>query len=163
MTPFANGDFEEQLAPDQPAGWYYLRQAKIDEGRPRAGHVITFTNQVNGRGCGRLCKPLASTAARWRSCRCNCGSKPAMSGQAGSPKNSAKVLVSFFDEDRVPVGEQTVGPWSGSFSWSRRAARIKVPPQVRVAIVAMGLLGATGELSCDDVEIRPGASRLAKR
>jgi len=29
-----------------------------------------------------------------------------------------------------------------------------VPPKARVAIVAVGLLGATGELSIDDVEIR---------
>ena len=64
------------------------------------------------------------------------------------------MLVSFFDENRVPVGQQTLGSWTWHASIGSAAAReLKVPPTARVAIVAVGLLGATGELSCDQLSI----------
>ena len=51
------------------------------------------------------------------------------------------------------VGEGTLGPWRGSFAWKKTSTRIRVPPQAREAILRIGLLGATGEVSVDEVSL----------
>jgi hypothetical protein len=48
-----------------------------------------------------------------------------------------------------------IGPWQGTFPWRRVTGRVKVPPHAREGIVNMGLLGGTGEVSFDDVQIHP--------
>ncbi|MBI3839362.1 MAG: protein-L-isoaspartate(D-aspartate) O-methyltransferase [Planctomycetia bacterium] len=164
LTPLANGDFEEQLDPGKPAGWYYVRQARLDTSGPvaTAQHCIAFSNRVPGRSSQALQaigvdgREVAELAVElWVQAR------DVEQGQ--TPDQRAKVLVTFFDENRVPAGQQALGPWVGSFDWQRRSARLKVPPNARVAIVAVGLLGATGELACDQLGIRVASSRIAIR
>jgi protein-L-isoaspartate(D-aspartate) O-methyltransferase len=71
-----------------------------------------------------------------------------------TPDQAPRFLVTFFDEDRVPIGQATVGPWSGSTPWTRQHARFKVPRSSRMAVAMIGLLGATGELGFDGLELR---------
>jgi protein-L-isoaspartate(D-aspartate) O-methyltransferase len=164
LTELVNGDFEQQLDTDKPAGWYYVRQATIEPGGPPAevGHCITFNNRVPGRNSqalqaigvdGRQVAELAVDI--WVQAR---HVEPGL-----SQDQQPRVLISFFDENRMPVGQQAVGPWTGSFDWQLRSAHLKVPPTARVAIVALGLLGATGELSCDQLAIRLANGRTAAR
>lgn len=164
ISDLVNGDFEQMLDADKPAGWYYLRQAAVVAGGPQGaeGSCITFTNRVPGRSSqalqalgvdGRQAGQLVVEAwVRGRNLA---------AGQ--DAEQSARMLVSFFDDDRVPVGQQVVGPWQGSFDWQRKRAMLKVPPTARVAIVAVGLLGATGELSCDNITVREVNPRTAAR
>ena len=65
LTPLVNGDFSRALEADQPAGWYYVRQASLATPDPAAGaeHCLTFANQVGGRSSQR-CKPSALTAGK---------------------------------------------------------------------------------------------------
>ncbi len=157
VTTLVNGNFEDLLDTDRPAGWYYVRQATIEPGgpTPNAGHCMTFSNRVPGRGSqalqaigvdGRQVTELVVDV--WVQ------AKDVKEGQTNEQR--AKVLVSFFNDDRSPVGQQSVGPWTGSIDWIRRTARLKVPPDARVAIIGIGLLGATGQLSCDELTIRAG-------
>jgi protein-L-isoaspartate(D-aspartate) O-methyltransferase len=168
VTPVANGDFEHFLAPGVPVGWYYLRQATIEEGGPptsgnsaAAGHCLTFRNRVVGRNAqvlqalgvdGRQAAELVIDL--WIRAR-----------DVGPPKgdDGAKLMISFFDDDRGPVGMQTIGPWTGSLDWQRRSAHVKVPPAARTAILGIGLLGVTGELSVDQVQVRMANPRAASR
>ena len=167
-SPFSglvNGDFERLLPGDQlPDAWYYVRQARVDEAgpTPTAKHCMKFSNQVPGRSSQALQaigvdgRQVAELVVElWVQAR------DVKTGQ--SPEQRAKVLVSFFDDDRVPVGQQTVGPWNGSFDWQRRSGRVQVPSNARVAIIAIGLLGATGELACDQLVVRVANSRTAQR
>ena len=56
-----NGDF--QNAPDgQPAGWYYVRQAKVESRRPDAGRQVPHFSK---RYAGPRCTGLASGRRRW--------------------------------------------------------------------------------------------------
>ena len=80
-----------------------------------------------------------------------------------SPEERASVLVSFFDENRGPVGQQSVGPWTGTLRVAASQRRVVVPPKARVAIIAVGLLGATGTLACDQILIHPTNPRTASR
>ena len=164
MTELVNGDFENQLEGGKPAGWYYVRQASLEprDGQNGASQVLSFVNRVPGRGSQAL-QAIGVDGRRVAELSVSL----MVEGHDLAPGQAAdqlpKVLVSFFDDDRNPVGEQIVGPFKGTFAWNRRTARLKVPENARVAIVAVGLLGGTGQLTCDDIEIRQGAPRVAKR
>jgi protein-L-isoaspartate(D-aspartate) O-methyltransferase len=64
-----------------------------------------------------------------------------------------RLELNFFDEQRAPIGSQRLGPWLGTRQWQRHQARIRVPAQARLAVLAVGLFGATGQLYVDDVMI----------
>jgi protein-L-isoaspartate(D-aspartate) O-methyltransferase len=64
------------------------------------------------------------------------------------------MAITFYDELRATVGRVFIGPWQGTFDWREVTAREKVPPRAREAIVHIGLFGATGELSFDNIRIR---------
>jgi protein-L-isoaspartate(D-aspartate) O-methyltransferase len=164
MTELVNGGFEEQLDAGKPAGWYYVRQASLKprDGQNGASQTISFVNRVPGRGSQAL-QAIGVDGRHVAEVAVSLLVRGHEIGQGPSPDQSARLLVSFFDDDRNPVGEQSVGPFQGSFAWTRRSARLKVPSEARVAIVAIGLLGATGELSCDEIEIKQGLNRVAGR
>ncbi len=82
---------------------------------------------------------------------------------AGGPRDGGALVISFFDEQRNWLGEQTVARWRGSFQWRRQSGRALVPSEARIATLAIGLFSATGQLSCDDVVVRPGPSRTAAK
>ena len=58
--------------------------------------------------------------------------------------------------DRAQIGDTWVGPWRGTFDWQRVSDKVRVPPKAREAIVRIGLLGATGEMSFDDIRDAEG-------
>jgi protein-L-isoaspartate(D-aspartate) O-methyltransferase len=158
LSPLANGDFESLLEGGRPAVWYYLRQASLASGGPSASsrRCLAFANRVpryysqalqaigvDGRRVAQLEVSLAV----------KCEEVERASPLEGA--SGAKLIVGFFDADRRPVGQQVLGPWLGSFDWRRERNRSRVPREARLAIVAAGLMGATGRFWCDDVEIRP--------
>ena len=65
------------------------------------------------------------------------------------------IVISFFDENRATLGEASLGPWRGTFGWRGESKLIAVPSKTREAILRIGLLGATGEISFDAIELRP--------
>ena len=73
--------------------------------------------------------------------------------------DQAKVIVEFYDKDRAPIGHGGLGPWSGSFPWQRQRVRLAVPPRARLAVVGIGLFGAVGEISFDQLEVHSAALR----
>jgi len=161
LTPLVNGDFETLLSPGVPAAWFYLRQAKLTPGAAtdRLGNYLHFANAVAGRNSQALQsigvrgdKVHQLTIEAW------------VSGQNVQPavptdlQDGAKLRVTFFDADRKTVGEQTVGPWRENFAWRKHSAAVRVPPTAIGMTVAVGLFGATGEFSCDDITVRPAAA-----
>ena len=63
-----NGDFEESnVSGDQPVGWYYVRQGKVEaDGRTPAAANASRLRTTRRAGPHRHCKRSASTAARSR-------------------------------------------------------------------------------------------------
>ena len=47
-----------------------------------------------------------------------------------------------------------VGPFQGTSAWKQVAQRFRVPPDTREAIIRIGLFGATGEISFDEVQMK---------
>ena len=151
-----NGDFE-LTAGDQPeaAGWHYQRQMKIvsDKEAPQGGHYAAFSNAEPGRGSqalqglavdGRKVKALdVSLYVRGRNIR-----------RGQNAEELPSLVVVFYDENRAIAGQGIVGPWTGTFGWQPESRRIEVPPKAREAIIRIGLFGAVGELSLDDIELK---------
>ena len=81
-------------------------------------------------------------------------------GQA--PDQLPQLSIMFLDENRAPAGHVTVGPWRGSFPWQRKSGKIRVPATAREGIVNIGLLGGTGEISYDDVQLHAVGARAEK-
>jgi protein-L-isoaspartate(D-aspartate) O-methyltransferase len=169
-----NGDFEE-LVPKPPSatetaepgepstsakdnemslvGWYYQRQLTVeDTNAPHGSHYITFRNSEPGRPAqalegisvdGRKVSELS--VSLW------------IRGKDIRPGNASEQLpvvnLTFYDDHRMQCGMAYVGPWRDTFEWRKVIDKVRVPTKAREAIVRIGLSGATGELSLDDLKI----------
>jgi protein-L-isoaspartate(D-aspartate) O-methyltransferase len=156
VDPDAAKQEGEEKPPEMiPDGWYYQRQLKLVEAAdaPEGKHYVTFSNTSPGRGAqalegmpvdGRKVKELKVTL--W---------VKGKNIQAGSTNEQLPAVgVMFFDADRAQIGYTWVGPWRETFDWQRVSDKIRVPPKAREAIVRIGLLGATGEVSFDDLRVQ---------
>jgi len=74
------------------------------------------------------------------------------------PDDLPCIIVTFYDDRRATVGEESVGQFEGTFAWREETARIRVPLKAREAIIRIGLLGAVGELSLDGLRLSPTAA-----
>jgi protein-L-isoaspartate(D-aspartate) O-methyltransferase len=148
-----NGGFESVDGENRPLGWYYVRQAEV-VAAAAGQRCLRFRNETPGRGAqalqaigvdGRQVQMLdVSIAVEARSVR------PGPSATQDLPR----LALSFFDEQRAPLGTQTLGPWTGTIPQATKQKRIRVPPRCRLAVVAVGLFGAVGELSVDEISVR---------
>jgi protein-L-isoaspartate(D-aspartate) O-methyltransferase len=154
----ANGDFKH-VAADQPVGWYYVRQGKVEPaGGTPGGNCLSFRNDAPGRAAqalqavgvdGRLTQEI-ELSLRVRGQKVQPGSLP---------EQHPSLMIAFFNANRQPVGRHRIGPWSGSFEWAEKHLRIKVPVSARLASVEVGLWGATGEISVAAVALKVIASK----
>ncbi len=152
-----NGDFKKVAGrPPQPVGWHYVRQLTVvsDGQSPSGKDYVSFRNQEPGRSCmalqgfavdGRKVPQLdVSLVVRGREIR-----------QGQTPQELPVLSITFYDEKRATLREEGVfGPWVGSFNWRTDRTRIAVPVRAREAILRIGLLGAVGELSVDEIELK---------
>jgi protein-L-isoaspartate(D-aspartate) O-methyltransferase len=74
--------------------------------------------------------------------------------QGQTPNQLAAIVITFYDERRAAVGEASVGPFSGTFDWREESDTVRVPLRAREAILRIGLLGATGRLSLDNLTLK---------
>jgi protein-L-isoaspartate(D-aspartate) O-methyltransferase len=153
-----NGGFETAVGdPPVAVGWHYQRQLELIVGRdaPVGKNYVKFKNATAGLGCqalqgfavdGRKVTQLQlSVDVRARDVR---------PGQDG--KQLAGAIITFYDERRAAVGEDGIVGWRGTFDWQTESKTISVPQKAREGIIRIGLLGATGELSLDQIEIKAG-------
>lgn len=150
------GSFEHESAETHAAeGWYYLRHARleVDPTAPEGNHVIDFTNDVPGRSA-RALQALAIDGRAVASVEFALWVRGRDIKVGRTPDEQPCLAIVFFGEDRTPVGERgTIGGWSGTFAWREESASVPVPREARMAIVWIGLLGATGEIAFDDIRM----------
>ncbi|MEN6558046.1 MAG: protein-L-isoaspartate(D-aspartate) O-methyltransferase, partial [Thermoguttaceae bacterium] len=151
-----NGGFEDAGGdPLSPTGWHYQRQLKVTESKdaPEGHRYITFTNTLPGRNSNALqgfavdgrkvSRLTVSVRVRGKDIR-----------QGQDARQLPAVTIGFYDENRAWLSEAAVGPWRGTFDWQTESRQISVPPKAREAIVRIGLLGAIGEVSFDDLRVK---------
>ena len=151
-----NGGFEEPAGEGGSIpGWYYERLLTWEVGAdaPEGEHFVTFRNDQPGRPAhllqgfaidGRQIAEL-EVAGRVR-CR---------NVQVTSSEEIPSIAVSLYDQERRDLGISWVGPFKGSFNWTQVRKRFRIPPEAREGILRIGLFGATGEISFDDVRVVP--------
>ncbi len=159
-----NSGFEEFVGETGlPNGWHYLRQGEVvSDGAPVGENYLRFQNSEPGRGC-RALQGMGINGLQVKKIKMSVrvaanGVRP---GQAARQLpgfgitfyDKNRDMVEFYDENGDKVTSDGVGPWRGSFPWQTQSKTIDVPPQAREAIVRIGLFGAVGEISYDEVTI----------
>lgn len=151
-----NGGFEKELLdsgslPD----WYYQRQLERveDATAPEGRYCIVFRNTEPGRPAivmqgmavdGRYVTRLEVSA--WARC------ERIRAGRDADEQPT--VAITFYDQNRAPLGTRTLGPLRGPSPWHQYRAEVRVPPAAREAILRLGLFGAVGQIAFDDVRVR---------
>jgi len=151
-----NGDFEEEIPENGfVAGWYYQRQLKHMEEvlAPSGQFYVQFKNEtaglpahlmqgfaVDGRAVDKV---VLSVSAKCEDVK------------QGNAKTEVPVAsVTFFDKKRETIGYSYIGPFTGTKTWKNYDREIRVPKGTREALVRIGMFGATGSVSFDNVMIR---------
>jgi protein-L-isoaspartate(D-aspartate) O-methyltransferase len=150
-----NPSFEEVLPESgEPTGWYYVRQMKVvtSEDAPHGKNYATFGNEEPGRGC-RALQGFAIDGRKIHQLQVSCMVKASNAAVGIAPDQLPQFAIIFLNENRAPAGHVAIGPWSGTFGWQNKSGKLKVPPSAREAIVNIGLIGGTGEVSYDDIQM----------
>jgi protein-L-isoaspartate(D-aspartate) O-methyltransferase len=158
-----NSGFEEVIAASgEPTGWYYVRQMKVVTApdAPEGRNYATFSNSEPGRGC-RALQGFAIDGHKVHELELSCMVRGTDMASGLARNQAPQCAVLFLDENRATVGQGALGPWRGTFEWKRVTGVVKVPPSAREGIVEIGLLGGTGEVSYDDVQIQPPKAKKA--
>ncbi|MAD79575.1 MAG: protein-L-isoaspartate(D-aspartate) O-methyltransferase [Pirellulaceae bacterium] len=152
-----NGNFERKPGENGfVTGWYYQRLLtwETDPVAPEGEHFVTFKNEQQGRSAhllqgfpidGRQVAELTVSAKMkytnvWYPLR---------------PDSFPSLAITFYDANRKELGMFWLGPFRGDSAWKSESKTFRVPLQTREGILRIGLFGATGELSFDDVKMTP--------
>ena len=150
-----NSGFEEFVGETGlPNGWHYLRQGEVITGDAPVGqNYLQFQNSEPGRGC-RALQGLGINGLEVKKIEMSVrvAATDVRPGQA--PHQLPGFGITFYDKDRDMIKSDGVGPWRGSFPWQKQSKIIEVPPQTREAIVRIGLFGAVGQISVDEVKLQ---------
>jgi protein-L-isoaspartate(D-aspartate) O-methyltransferase len=150
-----NGGFETIAGdPPAPTGWHYQRQLDLvgDKDAPEGKNYISFKNTTPGRGSQAL-QGFAVDGRKVVQLRLSVKVRGRDIHPGPNGKQVAAVVVNFYDERRTPLGEAVFGTWRGTFDWQSETRSLNVPLKAREAIIYIGLLGAVGEVSFDDLKI----------
>jgi protein-L-isoaspartate(D-aspartate) O-methyltransferase len=149
-----NGDFELPLGDNGfLQGWYYERLLTLesDARSPQGRQYVTMRNQDAGRAAhvmqgfpidGRkIVRVDFSVWVKYANTR--------------TGPNDAKpaAAITFYDDRRAEVGIVLLGPFLGDSGWREVSRSGRVPVRAREAILRLGLFGATGEISFDNVRM----------
>ncbi len=151
-----NGGFEQSTAiKGVPDGWYYVRQGTLTQpgDAPEGRAALTFSNSTPGRFAQAL-QAFGVDGSQVRELDVKLFVKAAdVRSSPLNPDQRPRLIVNYYDLTREQVGEADIGPWTGTFDWTEKQARVPVPRNARMAVLYIGMLGATGEISFDGIEL----------
>lgn len=149
-----NGSFEQDENDDGRAdNWHYQRQVERVTGDARDGEVfLTFKSEEPGRPAQML-QGLALDGRHVAFVNLSVDVKLKSATPGPEAYDRPAMVIHFYDHVRRSLGEGVVGPWLRPSDWERIGRRIAVPPTTREAIVRIGLNGATGSMSIDNVKL----------
>ena len=151
-----NPDFEEGVDENGFVnGWYYQRKLEVVEDKlsPGGNFHVKFSNDVPGQPAhvmqgfaidGRLVSKLRIGG----SVRC----EDVVSGP--HREDLPIIALTFYDKNREMLGTQYFGPFSGTQDWKNYDRTIRIPIACREAILRVGLFGATGSASFDNILVK---------
>ena len=150
-----NGDFEAGLNKQGFAkGWYYQRQMTLQKREAsEGGSYIKFNNDVPGQ-LSQLMQGFAIDGRKVSvlDFQMDFACENVVAGNREYELPS--VTVSFYDEQREYLNVHTIGPFKNTEPWQTHFRRLRVPVAAREAIVRVGLFGATGSASFDNLKVK---------
>ncbi len=155
-----NTSFELTDEEDQLLAWYYVRQGRIvsDQEAMDGERFLEFSNAEPGRGAQAL-QAVGVNGREIAAIDLSLWIRASKVRPGRSPRELPRVNVSFFDDKQAPCGSQSAGPWYGTISWVKKQATIQVPPKAKLAVIAVGMFGATGEFAIDSVDVKVSQER----
>ena len=156
-----NGDFEWDADENGfMKGWYYQRQlAHVDDrSAPSGKRFVTFNNLEAGRAA-HLMQAFAIDGEAVRELTLSASVKSEDAVKGPERTDLPLVVVTFYDDLRKDVGTAFIGPFRGTHSWKHYNNNIKVPKAANEAIIRIGMFGATGSASFDNIEIKVRSRR----
>jgi protein-L-isoaspartate(D-aspartate) O-methyltransferase len=154
-----NGSFEDSSSEnkdmEEAPGWHYQRQLTLisDPKAPDGKRFASFHNNDVGRGCHAL-QGFAVDGREVSSLELTFWVRGDNIRHGDSAGEWPRIVVTFYDDKRATVGEESVGQFAGTFEWREENGRIRVPLRAREAILRIGLHGAIGDLSLDDLQLQ---------
>ena len=150
-----NGNFEilgEETG--RPVAWHYQRQTRLETGdAPNGKAYLTFENDTPGRGA-QILQGLPLDGSKVSTVEVKLHVRAAGLKFGTKPYERPGLILHFYDADRRLIGEDAIGPWRTTFNWREVSKILHVPPKAREAVLRIGLNGATGTLSIDDVRLK---------
>ncbi|MCA9053871.1 MAG: protein-L-isoaspartate(D-aspartate) O-methyltransferase [Planctomycetaceae bacterium] len=151
-----NGGFElSTLEEGKADGWHYQRQCElVSSGAPQGARFMRFENDEPGRNAHML-QGLALDGRVIESLTVTLTVQLTELGPGTESFEQPGLLMHFFDIRRKPVGVQHLPFWTSELpAWTPINGQIAVPRGTKEVIVQVGLNGATGVLSLDDLKIQ---------
>ncbi|MGZ0162759.1 MAG: protein-L-isoaspartate(D-aspartate) O-methyltransferase [Planctomycetales bacterium] len=133
--------------------WYYQRQAEHVKGdAPEGDYYVTFKNDEVGRPA-RMLQGIAMDGRKVAFVNLSLDLKLDNIRAGSKDWQQPAFYIHFYDKIRRSLGDFKAGPWLRSQDWERTGRRIPVPVGTREAIVRIGLNGAAGTMSVDDLRL----------
>jgi protein-L-isoaspartate(D-aspartate) O-methyltransferase len=148
----ANGGFEASTE-NVPDAWFYVRQGTLEhKGAPEGKSFLEFSNREPGRESHAL-QAFGVDGKRIRALHFSLYVKlvNAIPGHEGYEQPA--LAIRFFDSQNKALKEEIIGPWRGTSPWRRISAEVPVPKDTAMAMIQVGLRGATGTMGVDDVRL----------
>ena len=143
-----------QDATDEVPGWFYVRQAKVvaDPSTGAGTHVLLLSNDQPGQKAHAL-QPVGLDGRKLRSVEMSV--RVRTSGVTSSTNENwlPRVELTFYDENRALIRSAVFGPWKGNATWFQESRELPIPGRARLAVIVIGMFGATGEVAIDDLQI----------
>lgn len=150
-----NGGFERStVEPGKADGWHYQRRSRVVEGdAPEGRRFLEFKNAEPGRSAHML-QGMAIDGRSIGTVDVSLRMRLAGAGPGTRPQEAAGLMLHFFDARRGYLGSGSLEPWHADVpTWAAVGGRLEVPAEATEAIVQVGLNGATGTLSLDDLSL----------
>lgn len=152
-----NGDFEEDLPENgYVEGWYYQRSLDLvdDPKAPSGKRYVKFSVKQPGQN-SHLMQGFAIDGREISKITLSASIKCDKVVTGPHPDDLPVIALTFLNETREEVGTGFMGPFRGTRNWQHIDHPIDVPEETREALIRIGMFGATGETSFDNIMIRP--------
>jgi len=152
-------DFEVDADGDGvPDGWYNLRDAKVAEGGVGGAtktKCLRFENPRPGRPA-RASRAFGVDGRKVEAVVVGLWIRQESIGSGERLGDDPGLVVDFLGDPLQlrTVRRGSLGPWKTvGREWTHVARRLPIPPETRLAILSVGLLGATGLLEVDNMTV----------
>ena len=152
-----NGNFEKEPGENGfVSGWYYQRLLtwETDPVAPEGRHFVTFKNEQAGRSA-HLLQGFPIDGRQVAELLVSAKVKHSNVWYPLRRDSFPCLAITFYDANRKDVGMFWLGPYRGDSAWKSESKTFRVPLKAREGILRIGLFGATGRLSFDDVKLTP--------